>query len=306
MWKLEVFSTKIILWQTTNVRRDSGGLQPESHDVKSIGRWAPLVVKILNQNKQQAACKSTTIRFHIFCDSQHLFITWKHGIELKFMESWESCFKDFESKTTTTWFVYRQIHGSMKCVFPHYHWILQGPSENIRVSTKHRSSPNIHRWIWGEHENVPKGHPSGLSVLRGFCPKPLGVYLEPDPIALNYDIYAVHPSDQSLLEGFPISTAVKSQALESPSFTIRYFDSAAKMMLGIKRSPKNWKWFPCTDESRLTQPNPPVTLAYCLSLETNSRSKPTGLWDKEIPCPLASVLPTMESWVLIQDDQFLY
>ena len=152
MWKLEVFSTKIILWQTTNVRRDSGGLQPESHDVKSIGRWAPLVVKILNQNKQQAACKSTTIRFHIFCDSQHLFITWKHGIELKFMESWESCFKDFESKTTTTWFVYRQIHGSMKCVFPHYHWILQGPSENIRVSTKHRSSPNIHRWIWGEHE----------------------------------------------------------------------------------------------------------------------------------------------------------
>ena len=82
-------------------------------------------------------------------------------------------------------------------------------------------------------------HPSGLSVLRGFCPKPLGVYLEPDPIALNYDIYAVHPSDQSLLEGFPISTAVKSQALESPSFTIRYFDSAAKMMLGIKRSPEN-------------------------------------------------------------------
>ena len=97
IWKLEVFST--------NVRRDSGGLQPESHDVKSIRRWAPLVVKILNQNKQQAACKGTTIRFHIFCDSQHLFITWKHGIELKFMESWESCFKDFESKTTTTWFV---------------------------------------------------------------------------------------------------------------------------------------------------------------------------------------------------------
>lgn len=169
----------------------------------------------------------------------------------------------------------------MKCVFSPLS--LDPSRDHPKTSELPPSIVTVPQTFTGESEvnmkmfkfrNVPNVH----SLLRGFCPKPLGVYLEPDPIALNYDIYAAHPSDQSLVEGFPISTAIKSQALESPSFTIRYFDSA-KTMLGIKRSPENGS----LDESDWPndQPNPPVTLAYCLSLETNSRSKPTGtFWDK--------------------------